>query len=400
MLAVPLHIFLAAPEEKRAALPAPAVDPPRTGTVADCTRRQLIEIDACVRCGRCRKPCSIYRGGIPYAPVTLLNGLKEQLLKGKWNLPQVGSAVGADALWACSTCLACEERCPMSGEHAVRIVELRRDEVGRGAIPATTAARFAEVESSLAAVPAPITAPQESGQVYVWPGCRIGNGEPETILPALLNTLVKGGYSPLLLQPPTCCGGTVRRLGNEALFQRAAMANIDYLKALEGALIITPCPHCFNTLKNEYPRFGGNYRVRHHSQFLADMLEEGRLGSPGKTSSKVAFHDPCFLGRYNAEFAAPRKLLRSVAVTVPQELKLSRKKSFCCGSGGGTVPESIARENGRQWLHQAMKEGVETVVTGCPYCRENLQESLMGDVAAAQPNVVDIVELLEQGRHP
>ncbi len=396
MVAVPLHIFFAPQPDARSSLPE-ASTPTGTGTLAETSRRQMIELDACVNCGRCRKPCTISRGGLPFAPVTLMNTLKRQRRRGQLHVPQIGTAIDEDALWACSTCLACEERCPMNGEHASRIVALRQTACGYGAVPVTVSARFAEVQSALETGPTPCVPSKEVNRVYVWPGCQINRDLSGQLLSSLLKVLEQGGYAPVLLQPPVCCGASLRRLGNEALFQRAAQATIEYLSALGDDLIITPCPHCFNTMKNEYSRLGGSLRIRHHSSVLADLLAEGRLGSIRQLNSTMAFHDPCYLGRYNGEYSAPRAVLAGIAPTAPKELKLSRQKSICCGSGGGTVTDTVARENGRIWLQQAIKEGVETVVTGCPHCRENLLSTLAPGEKRQRVPIVDLVELLEQG---
>jgi len=169
-------------------------------------------------------------------------------------------------------------------------------------------------------------------------------------------------------------------------FPLDALANIDYLKAIQGKTIIAPCPHCFNTLKNEYPQLGGNFRVMHHSQYLAGLLSQGKVRAAKDLSIKARFMT-LFSGRYNGEFAAPRTLIDSVKGLTLLDMKHSRMKSFCCGSGGGTVVAAVALSNGRKLMRQAVKEGAEAVITCCPYCHENLAAAALEEYPETPPRI-------------
>jgi Fe-S oxidoreductase len=395
LLSVPLSILLSIPWAERALLPPMSAESPQgTGTIADCTKKQLIEADACIECGRCKKLCSIYQGGIPFAPVTLMKNLRDLMRRGSRSIPLAGSAIDKAALWSCTACRSCEERCPMNGEHASGIVEIRRGEIERKQAPEFAEARFTGNKASLASAADRFKLPDCNSDVYIWPGCREGNADQGVTLQSVLKLMKRAGLTATVLEPPSCCGGPIRRLGNETLFRQDAMANIAYLKAIEGATIITCCPHCVNTLKNEYPRLGASFRVMHHTQYLAGLLEAGKLPAAKSIPLKATFHDPCFLGRYNDEYSSPRKLLRSMEGLLLLEMKHSRQKSFCCGSGGGTAPPEVAAANGRKWIRQALKEGVEAVITGCPYCRENLVAAAREEHPDRALRIMDVVEIL------
>lgn len=395
LLAVPLNLYLSVPWAERASLSAPPDgSTAATGTIADCSRKQLVEADACVTCGRCKKLCSIYQGGIPFAPITMMKNMRSLTRRGNRRAPLRGVVVSEAALWSCTGCRSCEERCPMGGEHAARIVDIRRGAIGMGEAPQAVVARFTENETALLYAEKRRTVPDRNADVYLWPGCRDAETGEDAVLSALLTLLDRAGLAASVLEPPACCGGTIRRLGNESLFRRDAVANLGYLNAIEGKTIVTPCPHCFNTLKNEYPRFGGNFRVMHHSEYLAGLVAAGKLGAAKDFSLTATYHDPCFLGRYNDEFSAPRKLIGSAQGISLLEMKHNRRKSFCCGSGGGTVTEATALPNGRERLRQAVKEGAEAVITGCPYCRDNLAKAALEECPEKPLPILDIVELL------
>lgn len=397
VLAVPLNYWLSRPWSDSAAPEAPSSSlPPATGTVADCTRKQFIEADACIECGRCKKRCSITQGGMDASPMGMMRNLKRLTHAHTLREALVGPVIDGPSLWACTMCRACEDRCPVNGAHAGTIVDIRRACVETGQVPDAVAVRFAEQEAVLTAPMKPRVVPApEACDVYLWPGCH-GQHETETgTFRALEQLLKKAGLNPAVLHPPACCGGPIRRLGNEPLFLRLAQANIEYLKGLGKKTIVTHCPHCFNTLRNEYPRLGGECTVLHHSQFLAGVLAAGKLGATDVLPSKVVFHDPCFLGRYNDEFSAPRSLIKAAKETELVEMKHTRRKSLCCGSAGGTVARAVALENSRQRLRQAAKAGVQALITCCPYCEESLTAAAMEERPGTSLQVMDVTRILK-----
>lgn len=403
MVAVPLNHFLSRPWAEGGVPAVTSFDSlPPTGRIGDFTRKQLLEADACLNCGRCRKLCVMYQAGQATAPVNVMNNLKRLLHSGRYSTPTVPAVIPDGALWACSGCRSCEDRCPMNGAHSARIVDIRRARTSMGQAPPEVAARFGDNETTLSTAVggARRQAPAEKADVHIWPGCRERSASLDATLTLLVRLLTKAGVTVRLLEPHACCGGPVRRLGNESLFLRQAAANIHYLNSLRGATIITPCPHCFTTLSNDYGPLGGRFTVLHHAHYLAGLLAEGRLSQAGTGSRPAVFHDPCFLGRYHGEFSAPRKLIGAAGELTLLDMKHSRMKSFCCGSGGGTVPRAVALSNGRTLVSQALKAGAEAIVTACPYCRDNLSASAREENREKPLRVLDLVELFEPGGNP
>jgi Fe-S oxidoreductase len=397
ILSVPLSLYFSFPLRTRMATPSLAGDLPRGArTVAQCTRKQLIEADACIECGRCKKLCPIFLGGTPFAPMSLMKNLRTLMRPGGAGRSLVGAAIDEAALGSCTLCLSCEERCPVGGQHGSGIMEIRRGAVEEKRIPAAVAARFEENSAALANASASCK-PQPGCEVYLWPGCGENRVDQSAILQSVRNLLYRAGVTFSVLEPPACCGGPLRRLGNEALFRKNAALNMPYLHHLKNATLVVCCPHCFNTLKNEYPPFGNDLEIMHHAQYLAGLAAAGKLPPAQGVALKAVYHDPCFLGRYNEQYESARILLEGVDGLSLVDMKHSRQKSFCCGSGGGTVASQAAVEIGRQLLGKVAKEGAQAIVTACPYCRENLQAVALRE-APDNPLVVrDVAEFFDQG---
>jgi len=397
MVAVPLSIFSSFPLTMRMAASATSGDVVRgTRTVADCTRKQLIEADACIECGRCKKLCPVFQSGTPFAPMTLLKKLRKMVREGRRQSPLVGSVIEEAALWSCTLCMACEERCPVDGEHGSGIVAIRRGEIEGDRIPETISSRFDKNRVSLADASRCRNSPQDGLDVYRWPGCGENNVDQSAILQGVQRLLKKAGVIFSVLEPPACCGGPVRRLGNESLFRQNASLNIPYLENLKNTTVVTCCPHCFNTLRNEYPDFGTDVKIMHHTQYLAGLTAEKKLLPEKSDGLKAVYHDPCFLGRYNEEYESARVFLASVDGVSLIEMKHSRQKSLCCGSGGGTISAEIAVKTGRELLDRMVKEGAEAIITGCPYCRENLQAAALEASPEGPVHILDVAEIFDR----
>lgn len=377
IIAMPLTIVGARPYSDRW-LPRPP-STPSAGTVSGWSRRQLIETDACIRCGRCRSWCSIRHGNLPDSPISMLDGARELFGARKWNEPLVPGAVTADGLWACTTCRTCEDHCAMLGEHVVRVVDLRRAEVQRGSVPPHAAERLAEIESRLTPeAAAPASAPAAGPVLHIWPGCHVAEKD-SAILESLCTIVRSVGLTPVVLEPPACCGGPARRLGDEELYLRSANANIAYLRELGMPPMVTPCPHCLVTLGQEYAELGCQVDVIHHAEYLAGLVRAGLLGSSGLSASRVAFHDPCYLARYGGDTSSARVALSGCGVELVEHWKHTARKAFCCGDGGGTALPASAIINSRERLEHFLEAGAETVVTSCPYCKERLEQTAAQD---------------------
>ena len=195
-----------------------------------------------------------------------------------------------------------------------------------------------------------------------------------------------------------CCGDPARRAGYEFQFQVMAEQNIELLKSYNIKEIVTSCPHCYNTFKNEYPQYGGDFKVVHYTQLIADLIKQGRLKLTNELSSVLTYHDPCYLGRYHGEYSAPREVLRAIPQTKLREMERSFSKSFCCGGGGGHMwmEEQIGRKINEIRIEDALKTEAETVVTACPYCLQMLEEAIERKEVKDSLKAMDLVELVER----
>jgi Fe-S oxidoreductase len=196
----------------------------------------------------------------------------------------------------------------------------------------------------------------------------------------------------------TCCGDPARRAGYEFQFQIMAEQNIEIFKSHDIKEIVTSCPHCYNTIKNEYPKFGGDFKVVHYTQYIADLIKQGKLKLSGEMNSRLTFHDPCYLGRYNKIYQEPRQILKTIPKVKLQEMERSRNTSFCCGGGGGLMwieeqPGTTKISHIR--LEDALKTGAETVVTACPYCLQMFEESIEHKGIQGKLKAMDLVEIVE-----
>jgi len=243
---------------------------------------------------------------------------------------------------------------------------------------------------------------QERGEVEVlyWVGCTSAyDPRAQDISRAVLSLLDKANINYAILgTEERCCGDPARRMGEEGLFQKIACSNIEDLKKYHFERLLTHCPHCFNTFKNEYPQMGGQFEVVHHSQFLLELIRAGRIKLPEEQELRLTFHDPCYLGRYNGMYDPPRQVLQAISKIRIAEIKLNKAKAICCGAGGGQM--WIQAEKGRRIedmrFEQAQELNVQVVATACPYCTIMLGEAGKIKEAAGKIKVTDIAELLAE----
>jgi Fe-S oxidoreductase len=202
----------------------------------------------------------------------------------------------------------------------------------------------------------------------------------------------------VLGEAETCCGDPARRAGYEFQFQIMAEQNIELFKKYNIQEIITTCPHCYNTIKNEYPRYGGDFKVVHYTQLIADLISQGKLNLTEEMNSVLSYHDPCYLGRYNGVYDAPRRVLQTMPGTKLEEMERSRNKSFCCGGGGGHMwieehPGTIKINQKR--VEDVIKTGADTIVTACPYCLQMFEEGIEHKEIKDSLKARDLIELVE-----
>jgi Fe-S oxidoreductase len=397
------------------ALAAEAV-PPRLG-VGDITEfgwNRLAQFDACVQCGRCQDACPAFAAGQPLNPKAFIQSLVGAITSANSSegVPLVGSleapgAIRPSTLWACTTCRACVYECPMLIEHVDAIVDLRRHEVlERGAAPANTVRALTELRATdtvsgkaldarldwAADLALPLMADRHRAEILLWIGEGGFDRRNQRSLRALVALLRYAGVDFAVLGPEELdCGDLARRLGDELTFQDLARRNIITLQRYTFDTILTMDPHAFHVLRNEYPAFGGRYRVVHHAAFLDGLIAAGQLRlSAAGAAEPVTYHDPCYLSRYNGEVDGARRLLARLGRPIV-EMQRARMRSQCCGWGGGAALADVpgTRRIPDLRMDQARATGAPVVASACPNCAIMLE-----GVTGARPAVADLAELV------
>jgi Fe-S oxidoreductase len=391
------------------------------GTIADLTWKQMLDSMSCTECGRCQDVCPAYATGKALSPKLLIMGIRDQLfaegeaaLTGGDLSPLVPNAVTDDVVWDCVTCGACVHECPVSIEHVDHIVDLRRNLVMvESRVPAETETMLRDVErgSNPWGKPQNERASWAEGlavrvlepgdrppQLLYWVGCAAAYDErARTAAISTTKLLVKAGLDVAILGPrESCTGDPARRAGNEYVFQSFARANVQTLNDAGVTKIVASCPHCFNTLRNEYPDFGGRYEVVHHSELLADLVRRGKL-SPAPGSEPITYHDSCYLARHNDVLDAPRDIVRRIGR--PLEMARNGKRTFCCGAGGAHMwMEERGNQINEERAREAAETGADTLAVACPFCTVMLDDGVRqtgGELRVADVSTL-LVEAIER----
>jgi Fe-S oxidoreductase/nitrate reductase gamma subunit len=402
------------------------------------TWKDLLDFDACTECGRCSAVCPANTVGKSLSPRDIVLDLRalmhrqsEALLATRGEQPSdepripvidEATAVAPDALFSCTTCGACVEACPVYIEQLPKILDTRRYLVMEEAdYPQTMATAVTSLEQRGHPFPGaqcsrldwaegldvPVLSEMEDPSavdLLLWVGCANALLERNHSTVRSVATLLRdaGVSFAILGREERCTGDPARRIGNEFLFEQMAGKNIQLLEKYGVQRILTCCPHCFHTFSNDYPALGGNYVVEHHTTFLADLVAEGRLRLSPSSDRKITFHDPCYLGRYNRIFDAPRELVRRATGGAPVEMAANRMNGFCCGGGGGMAftEEPPDQRVNRERARQAAETGAETVAVACPFCTTMLEDGV-ASVAGDRGLVVrDVAELLRDSVPP
>jgi Fe-S oxidoreductase/nitrate reductase gamma subunit len=389
--------------------------------IKDFTWKQLLDLDSCTNCGRCQDACPAWATDKPLSPRKFVQDLKVHMLEAanqSDNGPTlVGEAPNEDEIWACTTCAACQEVCPVYVEHIVKIIDLRRNLVlEQNKMPETAQLMLRNMQSrghpwagiqSLRLrgdwtndLELKILAPGDTAHTLFWVGCTGALVERNVAATLSMARVLKaaGVDFAVLGEAEACCGDPARRAGYEFQFQILAEENIELLKSYNIQEIITSCPHCYHTLKHEYPGFGGDFRVVHYTQFIADLIGQGKLKLTNGLNTKLTYQDPCYLGRYNGVYQEPRQILEAVPGATLKEMDRSRNTGFCCGGGGGHM--WIEEQPGTTKINQmrfedVLKTGAETVVTACPYCLQMFEESIEHKEMKDSVQAKDLVEVVE-----
>lgn len=421
------------------------------GKIEHFTFDRFLDLYTCTECGRCQSQCPAWNTGKPLSPKLLIQDLRDHLFaKGDYllgkveeahagdviNIPLVGSAPGEEAvidfdvLWSCTTCGACVEECPVDIQHVDTIIDMRRYKaMMESSFPPEAGAMLKNVENAgdpwgigqskreewtddldfevTRAVPGD---PIDPDTEYIfWTGCAGAVDDRSKKITAATATLLHeaGVKFAILGKEETCTGDPARRLGMEYLFQNLAKKNVETLKAVgaDKKKIIAWCPHCFNTIKNEYPDFDGHFTVLHHSEVLAQLVDDGRLVATNELNKRITYHDPCYLGRHNEVYSDPRKVVDAVPGLVPTEMHRCRSNGFCCGAGGARmwIEEDIGTRVNLDRIDEALGTNPDLVSTACPFCTTMLTDGIAqrvqdGTLKEGQVEVLDISEVLQRGR--
>lgn len=383
---------------------------------ADLTRRQLLMLGACTECGRCEAACPAFAAGKPLSPKRVVLDLRDAIRKAGADVaPLAGGVIRPETLWACTTCRACEEACPVAIEHVPLIVGLRQNlAMEQASVPPQVAELVASLEARghpfrgtssgrtdwLQGLEVPELASLDGAadlDVVYWVGCAAAFDErAQSIARSLIRVLLHAGVRFAVLGAQERCNGDpARRTGNEYHYDLLARANVETLDAAGVTRIVTHCPHCLQQLRYEYGQFGGAYQVVHHSELVSTLIAAGRVRLAAGERERITYHDPCYLGRYNRVFDAPRRVLAALPVE-PVEMERSRDRSFCCGAGGGHAfyddeeGERISAIRARE----AAETGATTVVTGCPFCLSMLEDGVRRVASRERLRTRDFVELV------
>jgi len=421
------------------------------GAIEQFTFDRFLDFQTCTECGRCQSQCPAWNTGKPLSPKMLIQDLRDHMYaKGPFllgeideaeagdviSIPLVGDAPGDaavidyDVLWSCTTCGACVEECPVDIQHVDTIVDLRRYKaMMESSFPQEAGVMLKNVENSgdpwgvgqakreewteKLDFDVPVLEPDSDGggayEFIFWTGCAGAvDDRSKKITQATAELLHDAGVSFAILgKNETCTGDPARRLGMEYLFQTLARRNVEMLKSVgaEKTKIVAWCPHCFNTLKNEYPDFDGHFEVLHHSEVLAALIDEGRLVATNQLDKRITYHDPCYLGRHNDVYSTPRQVVNAVPGLQPTEMTRCRSNGFCCGAGGARMwmEEDIGKRVNVERIDEALELDPELISTACPYCTTMLSDGIAqkvqeGSLEDGQVEVLDVSEVLQRGR--
>jgi len=404
-------------------------------TIEEFTWKQLLDLDSCTMCGRCTSVCPAHATGKPLDPREIV--LKAGEVMAATGTPGVSPPIGVDAeisvpagtmfervtseeLWACTSCRACDEICPVNIEILDKILDMRRYlSLMESDFPTELGTAYRAMENSgnpwglsqgaraeWADDLEGVTIldggdPLESEYLY-WVGCAGSfDDKNKKVSRAMAELLTLAGVSFSILGPSEMCtGDPARRSGNEYLFQMMAAQNVETLNAMGVVKIITQCPHCFNTLGNEYPQLGGHYEVIHHSQLLEWLIESGRLDvSDARLDGRLVYHDSCYLGRHNDVYQAPRRVVGSIGGLEVVEAERHGTKGMCCGAGGGRMwmEEHTGKNINVERSQELLATGADRIATACPFCYVMIDDGVKGEgIEDDQVQVADVaIHLLD-----
>jgi Fe-S oxidoreductase len=416
LITTPLNIFFAKLGSRGAIPKIENIEEAETFGVSkleEFSWKRRLDFDACVECGRCQAACPAYMAGTALSPKQIIVKLKRHL-HGELPGPIHGALIQADELWACTTCMACVQECPAFIDIVDTIIDLRRYlTLSEGALPSTAAQSLQNIQRAgnpwglpaaerlawAEGLDVPVLEPGMEVEYLYWVGCSASyDRRNQAIARSIVKILRAAGVSFGVMQEERCHAEVGRRLGEEYLYQTVQQENVEAINRYRFKKVITHCPHCFNTIKNEFPQFGGTYEVLHHSVVIDELITSGRITPKKRLDATIAFHDACYLGRYNGIMEAPRAVARSVPGLRLVELPRSRERGLCCGGGGGHMwmeTPSKKRVNVIR-VEEVLEAKADLVGTACPFCLAmvDLGRKVVG--AEERLQVKDISELVAE----
>ncbi|MGQ0466916.1 MAG: (Fe-S)-binding protein [Sporichthyaceae bacterium] len=419
----------------------PEVDIFGRSKVEDFTWKGFLDFATCTECGRCQSQCPAWNTGKPLSPKMVILELRDhafakapwllateeerlslpELVKREAERPLVGTAeeggvIDPDVLWSCTNCGACVEQCPVDIEHIDHIVDMRRYQTMiESSFPSEAGGMLKNLEKAGNPwgmpkrmrtewtkdlgfeVPVVGKDVEDLSEVewLFWVGCAGSlDDKAQKTTKAVAELLhIAGVKFAIMGQAETCTGDPARRMGNEFVFQMLAQENVETLKEAKATKIVATCPHCFNTIGREYEQLGGTFEVVHHTQLLNELVAAGKLTPVVNVEGSATYHDPCFLGRHNKVYSPPRELIAKVGGLQFKEMERSKERSFCCGAGGARMwmEETIGTRINDNRTEEALALSPDAIVTGCPFCKTMISDSVNGKGAEAE--VIDVAQL-------
>ncbi|MES1158083.1 MAG: (Fe-S)-binding protein [Haliangium ochraceum] len=416
----------------------------------DFTWKSLLDGFACTECARCSNFCPAFNTGKPLSPMQVIHDVRDDLRShmpdrgpldvlidrfqhgqgadpdaGDEKIPLIGGRTTEDVLWACTTCGACQEVCPVFIDHPEKIIQMRQNLVlVQEKVPPDLARTFTNLERNgnpwgigadkrmdwADGIGVPTLDDHPDAEYLLWVGCAGAfDDRIKKQTRALVEVMREGGVDFAVLGlEEGCTGDPARRAGNEMLYQMQAQQNVETMNAKKVKKVVTACPHCLHTIKNEYPQLGGDFEVRHHTQLIRELVAAGKIEIEDLTKTttadvptrtgQIAFHDPCYLGRWNGEYDAPRAVLDALPGGQDARIELGRAREhgFCCGAGGGRMwmEEKIGTRVNHNRTDEILASGVQTVATACPFCTIMLRDGVQDRNAAERVQVLNVSELV------
>lgn len=397
--------------------------------IEDFTWKQLLDLDACTKCGRCQVVCPAYLSEKPLSPKKLILDLKKQWQeRGKELLAKSGNSKAAeefpeseiiekviseDTIWACTTCRACMEECPVLIEHIQKVVDLRRylvlmlsqfpkevqlvlknltNNFNPWGVGFSSRGEWAE------GLDVKTFSGEDDSEILYFVGCAGAfDDRYKKVAQSFVKILNAAGIKFGILGPEEkCCGDSARRIGEEYLFQTLAQENIATFQQLNVKKIVTTCPHGYNTLKHEYPKFDGNFEVIHAVELIADLLKQGKISLNNSFDKSIVLHDSCYLGRYNNIYEQPRDIIQNISGATLLEMEKNREKSFCCGAGGGRMwfEETIGKRINNMRVEQALETRPDAVGVSCPFCLTMFEDGIKDKGVQDSVKTFDLIEIV------